>query len=157
MDSLNILAAFSSIVGLIFSMVAAIQAGRASRAASAAREAALARSLADELQLACSRGEQLVDFLQHCRYKEASLRVNELVWSISELPHRHSPDLSSQHKNTILTSRQQLLSIVEAIEKNDARGDSLDKEQIMTVARRVTMSLREILGNVRSNIEHGEQ
>ena len=156
MDTFYILAAISSIAGMLFALFAAIQARSASKAASAARDAALVRSLADELQLACSRGEQLVDFLQHFRYSEARLRVDELTWSLSELPYRRSPHLSTEHQNMLLTSRQQLQTIGEAISKNEARKDSLDKEQIMTVARRVTMSLREVLGDVRSHIEHGE-
>ena len=156
MDTFYILAAISSIAGMLFALFAAIQARSASKAASAARDAALVRSLADELQLACSRGEQLVDFLQHFRYSEACLRVDELTWSLSELPYRRSPHLSTVHQNTLLTSRQQLQTIGEAIVKNGAGKDSIDKVQIMTVARQATMSLREVLGDVRSHIEHGE-
>ena len=96
MDILYILAAISSIAGMLFSAFAAILARSASKAASAARDAALVRSLADELQLACSRGEQLVDFLQHCRYSEARLRVDELTWSLSELPYS-SVNQTSEH------------------------------------------------------------
>lgn len=156
METLYIIAAISSIAGMLFSIFAAIQASRASKAASAARDAALIRSLSDELQLACTRGEQLVDFLQHFRYSEAALRVDELTWSLSELPYRRSPNLSIEHKNTLLTSRQQLQTIGEAIIKNRESKDRIDYEQILTVARRVTMSLREQLGVVRSKIEHGE-
>lgn len=141
---------------MFFSLFAAIQARSASKAASAARDAALMRSLSEDLQLACTRGEQLVDFLQHSRFSEACLRVNELTWSLSELPHRRSPHLSINHKNAMLTSRQQLLSISEAIGKNMKDEEKIDKEQILTVARKVTMRLREILGDTRSNIEHGE-
>jgi len=156
MDTIYLLAAICSIAGMLFSLFAAIQARRASKAASAARDAVLVRSLADELQLACTRGEQLVDFLQHLRYMEARLRVDELTWSLSELPYRRSPHLSTKHQNTLLTSRQQLQTIGEAIFKNEMSEDSIDKDQIINVARRVTMSLREVLGEVRSNIEHGE-
>jgi hypothetical protein len=156
METLYIVAAISSIIGMLFSIFAAIQASRASTAASAARDAALIRSLSDDLQLACSRGEQLVDFLQHFRYSEAALRVDELTWSLSELPYRRSTHLSTAHQNMLLTSRPQLQTIGEAIIKNEERKDSIDYEQIMTVARRVTMSLRQVLGVVRSQIEHGE-
>ncbi|MFV9616922.1 MAG: hypothetical protein ACNYZG_13270, partial [Gammaproteobacteria bacterium] len=96
MDILYILAAISSIAGMLFSAFAAILARSASKAASAARDAALVRTLADELQLACSRGEQLVDFLQHCRYSEARFRVDELTWSLSELPYS-SVNQTSEH------------------------------------------------------------
>lgn len=156
MDTFYILAAISSIAGMLFALFAAIQARRASKAASAARDAALVRSLADELQLACLRGEQLMDFLRHFRYSEACLRVDELTSSLSELPYRRSPHLSTKHQNTLLTSRQQLQTIGETIIKNGTRKDSIDKEQIMRVARRIAMSLREVLGDVRSHIEYGE-
>ena len=156
MEVLYISAAICSIVGMLFSLIAAIQARSASRAAEAARDAAQVRSLSDELQLACERGEQLVDYLQHDRYSEARLRVDELSWSLSELPFRRGPHLSIEHQNILLTSRQQLQTIVDAIENNKARNDRIDDEQIMLVARQVTMHLREVLGGVRSHIEHGE-
>jgi hypothetical protein len=149
----NTIAAICSIVGAFLSGLAAYQAQRASKAASAARDAALVHSLADELQLACTRGEQLVDFLHQCRYKEASLRIDELTWSLSELPYRRSPYLQTADYDKLLTSRVQLQTIGDAIR---ATTDGLESRQIMTVAREVTISLREILGVVRSNIERGE-
>jgi hypothetical protein len=156
MENFNIIAGISSIIGLFFSLFAAIQAWRATKAAQAARDAVLMRSLSDDLQLACARGEQLVDFLQHSRFNEACLRVDELTWSLSELPHRRSPHLSIKHKNTLLTCRQQLVSISEVIEMKTKDKESLDKEQILTVARNVAIHLREVLGDIRSHIEHGE-
>lgn len=150
---LSTITGICSIVGMLLSGLAAYQAGRASKAASAARDAAIVHSLADELQLACTRGEQLVDFLQQGRYSEASLRIDELTWSLSELPFRRSPYLQTPHQDRLLTSRLQLQTIVEAIRTS---SDKFDRKQIMTVAREVTMSLREILGVVRSHIEHGE-
>jgi hypothetical protein len=157
MHTLGIWADISSIAGVLLSLVAAIQAWRASNAASAARDAVLIRSLADDLKLACSRGEQLVDFIQNDRYREACLRVDELTWTLSELPHRHSPHLSMEHKKVLLTSRQQLQTIVEAIANNGESADRIDKAQVTTVARRVTMRLCEVLGDVRSSIEQGEK
>ena len=156
METLYIIAGISSIIGLLFSFFAAIQAWRASKAASAARDAALMRSLSDDLLLACTRGEQLVDFLQHSRFNEACLRADELTWSLSELPHRRGPHLSIDHKNTMLTSRQQLMSISEALGRSKKATEQLDKEQVLTVARKITIRLREVLGDIRSNIEHGE-
>ena len=155
MEAFYIIAGISSIIGLFFSLFAAIQAWNASKAASAARDAALMRSLSDDLQLACTRGEQLVDFLQHSRFNEARLRVDELTWSLSELPHRRSPHLTIDHKNTMLTSRQQLVSINEVIGKYEKDLESIDKQQILAVARKVTIRLREMLGDIQSHLEHG--
>lgn len=157
MDTFNTFAAISSIIGMLFSLIAAIQAGRASKAASAARDAALVRSLADELLHACTYSEQLVDFLQHSRFSEARLRIDELTSSLSELPHRRSPQLSTEHQNALLTARQQLVTVSEAIIKNKAKLECIDNEQNMKVARRVSMRLRELLGDVRSQIERGGQ
>ena len=156
METLYIIAAISGIMGMLFSFFAAIQALRAKKAALAARDAALIRSLSDDLQLACIRGEQLVDFLQHSRYSEARLRVDELTWSLSELPHRRSLHLSTVHQNTLLTSRQQMVTVSEAIGRYRVAEENIDKEQLLTVARKVTMRLREVLGDIRSHIEHGE-
>lgn len=156
MDTLTTLAGISSILGLIVSSYAAFQARSASKAASAARDAVLVHSLANELQLACTHAEQLLDFLQHARYSEANLRVDELILSLSELPHLRSPHLTIIHQDLMLTSRQQLLSISEAILKNTPGQGYLVKEQIIMVSRRVSMNLREILGEIKSHIEQGE-
>jgi ATP phosphoribosyltransferase regulatory subunit HisZ len=156
MNTFNTIAAVSSIVGMIFSLIAAIQAQRASKAALAARDAALVRSLSDDLDLACKHGERIVDFLRHSRYKEACTQIDELTWRLSELPYRRGPHLSIDHKNTLLTSRQQIVTINEAIDKKSKTEDEIDNEQLITVARKVTMRLREVLGDIRSNIEHGE-
>jgi hypothetical protein len=155
-ETLYITASICSVLGLFFSIFAGIQAWRASKAASAARDAVLIRSLSDELQLACTRGEQLVDFLKHSRYSEAYLRVDELTWSLSELPHRRGRHLTLNHKNTLLTARQQLMTVNEAIDKYSSAKGEIDEEQILAVARKVTMRLREILGEIRSHIENGE-
>ena len=156
MEILNTTAAICSIIGIIFSFTAAVQASRASKSASAAHAATLIRSLSDDLQLACTHGEQLVDYLKHSRYKEAYLRINELIWSLSELPHRRSPNLSTKNKNILLSSRYQLTTISDAFDKYDKKIKAFDTEQIIKVARKVTMNIREVLGEIRSDIEHGE-
>jgi ATP phosphoribosyltransferase regulatory subunit HisZ len=156
MDNFSTLAGLASIAGLGASIYAAIKARSASKAASEARDASLVHSLADDLDLASHRAEQLFDFLQHARYNEANLRVNELTSSLSELPHRRNQYLSTVNKNKLLTSRFQLQTISEAIHKSSASNASLDKEQVMIVARRVYMSVREVLGDVKSYIEQGE-
>lgn len=155
METFNVIAGVASIVGLFLSGAAAIQARRASNAAIAARDAAIVRTLADELQLASSRAEQLVDFLTHGRFGEAALRSDELTFSLSELPHRRSGYLQVRHQNALLTSRQQLQSISELMGRV-GRGSlvtAFDTDQSIVVARRVVITLREVLGHVRSGIE----
>ncbi len=157
MENLDTIGAVCSIIGLFVSFFAGIKAWSASTAASAARDAVLIRSLSDELLLACDRGKQLVDFLEHSRYSEASLRVHELTWNLSELPNRRSRHLSNDHRNILFTSREQLKTINEAIDRHLKQRKSIDKPQILKVARRVTMRLHELLGEIQSNIEQGER
>ena len=106
MTSFNILAGLASIVGLIFSFLAWRKAKRASEAAEEARKAVTVRTLADELQLASERADQLMDFIANNRYAEASLRAQELASSLSEIPFRRSPYLSEERKDDLLTARE---------------------------------------------------
>jgi hypothetical protein len=96
METFNVIAGIASIVGLLLSGIAAIQARqaskqakRASEAAIAARDAAIVRTLADELQLASARVEQLVDFLTHGRFGEAALRSDELTYKLQRVAPEH--------------------------------------------------------------------
>ena len=154
METFNFIANVAGIVGLFLSGIAAFQARRASEAAIAARDAAIVRTLADELQLASTRAEQLVGFLAHGRFGEAVLRSDELTYSLSELPYRRGGYLQEPHINTLLTSRQQLQSISEVMAKT-GRGSLAtgDTDRSIIIARRVVISLREVLGQVRSGIE----
>ena len=155
MSIFNLVAGIASILGLLLSGVAAVLARRASRAAAAARDAALVRTFADELQLASARAEQLVDFLLHDRFGEAALRSDELVYSLSELPYRRSSYLTETDKNSLLTARQQLQSISDGVPRKERGGShaKTDARQSTVVARSVVISLREVLGQVRSRIE----
>jgi hypothetical protein len=154
METFNVIAGVASFIGLFFSATAAVQARRASKAAIAARNAAIVRTLADELQLASTRAEQLVDFLAHGRFGEAALRSDELTYSLSELPFRRSGYLQEPQVNALLTSRQQLQSISEIMSQTSPGSlATYDTVQSEAVARRVVISLREVLGQVRSGIE----
>jgi hypothetical protein len=156
METFNVLAGIASIVGLLLSGLAALLAGRASTAAKDARRAVLVRSLADELEQACTLAEQLFDFVQHDRLREAALRTNELTSRLSELPPRRSPFLSLDDRNRLLTFRTQLQTVGEAILKREHRRESLDKEQVLKVMQNVVSGLREVLGGIRSQIESGD-
>ena len=156
MDTFNTLANFASIAGLSVSIYAAIKARSASKAASEARDAVLVHSLSDDLELTCHRADQLLDFLRHDRYGEANLRVDELASSLSEIPNRRSRYLSTQNQNILLNSRSQLETISDAIHKGSSSKQGFDRAQVLFVARRVTMNLHEVLGAVKSYIEHGE-
>ena len=91
MDWFNIAAGLASIGGVLFSFLAWRRAKQAAGAAEEARKAVTIRTLADEFQLACERVDQLLDFIAHERFSEASLRASELVSALSEIPFRRSP------------------------------------------------------------------
>ena len=156
MDTFNILAGTASILGLLFSSLAFAQARRASRAAVDARNAVTLRSLTDELELACVRAEQLVDFLAHERFTDAALRVADLTSILSEVPRRRSAHLEEGDRNSLLTSREQLRSIADVVDpRTGGLTAATDKARVILVARRAVTTLREVLGAVKSKMESG--
>ena len=156
METFSIVAGVASILGLFVSFLAFFQARRASVAAAAARDAVIIRTLADELGHVCTRAERLVDFLIHQRFDEAALRVAELVSGLSEMPRRRSPYLGEDDRNSLLTSREQLHSIGDAIQEHRASPiDSSRRTRLIGVAGRVVASLREVSGAVKSKLEAG--
>ncbi len=156
METFNIVAGVASILGLFVSFLAFFQARKASVAATAARDAVIMRTLADELELVCARAEQLADFLSHQRFDEATLRVAELVSGLSEMPRRRSPYLDEGDRNSLLTSREQLQSIGDTIQEHRANPiDPSGRNRLIRVAGRVVASLREVSGAVKSKLEAG--
>lgn len=156
MDVFNVTAGAASILGLVFSILAFAQARRASHAATAARNAVTLRSLADELELACISAEQLVDFLAHERFTDAALRIADLTSVLSEMPRRRGEYLGEEDRNSLLTSREQLKSIADAVDpRTGMLGENTDRGRVIMVARRVVMALREVLGAVKSKLESG--
>jgi hypothetical protein len=144
---------------LVFSVLAFVQAGRAHTAARQARDAVTYRVVADELELACLRAEQLVDFLEHKRFEEAALRVAELTSSLSELPYRRGSYLDKGHQNELMNSREQLASIGLALKPPNRRRmmSDTDSERPVMIARQVTMTLRQVVGIVKSRIDEGAE
>jgi hypothetical protein len=157
MEEFNVTAGVASIFGLVFSVLAFIQARRAHTAARQARDAVTFRVVADELELACVRAEQLVDFLEHSRFDEAALRVAELTSSLSELPNRRGSYLDERHRNKLMNAREQLASVGVAVKSPNRRRSTsdADSKRPAVIARQVMMTLREIVGTVKSRIDEG--
>jgi hypothetical protein len=153
MGIFDVLNGIASVLGLAFSMLAAYQAKKASVAARQARDAVVLRTLADELEGICVRAEQLVDFLVHRRTAEAWLRVGELTSLLSEVRQRRSPYLAIEHANSLLTAREQLTSVGDAIQGDHRGGSGTPNLILITVSRRVVTTLREVLGVVKSKAE----
>lgn len=74
MTHFEIIAGLASVAGAGFSLAAFLQARSAKVAAEEARDRTLIRSLADEFEVACSKIDQLLDFLRSDRLPEAGLR-----------------------------------------------------------------------------------
>jgi hypothetical protein len=156
MQTFQVVAGIASIVGLVFSYLAFLKAMSASQAASQARNAVIRSTLADELEIACLKAEQLVDFLAHRRLGEAALRVAELTSTLSEVRTRRTQYLDQTQINSVLTAREQFSSIADVILATPERSnEKQDVEQFIKVARLAMMSLREILGKVKSDVELG--
>ncbi len=90
MASFQLVAGLASIAGLFFSLAAFLQAWGAKLAAEQARDRTLLRTLTDEFEVACSKIDQLLDFLRSDRLPEAGLRADELASALSEIPYRRS-------------------------------------------------------------------
>ena len=155
MDIFNLVAGVASILGFGMSAYAAFMARRASQAAAEAREAILMRTFGDELQLTCVHAEQLVGYINGSHYPEAALRADELTFRLSELPYHRSDYLQEEQQNALLNARQQVESISSVIGVALSKSTPPDAEQILTVARRVAINLRQVLGSVRSQAERG--
>ncbi len=93
MPTFSNLANAASVAGLIFSILAFVQARRASKAAREARDGLLMRTLADELELASHVSEQLIDFLVHGRLSEAALKSPAMGRESRASQPRRSPRL----------------------------------------------------------------
>lgn len=68
-----------------FSLWAWVRAKAASKAAQAAREAILLRTLAEELQATCDKLDDLMDLIEHDRFDQARWITREVAAALSEL------------------------------------------------------------------------
>ena len=152
----TLLVGAASMFGFVFSLLAWIRAGRASKAATQARDAITLRTLADEFQLACEKTDQLLDFLAHDRMSEATLRAHELASSISEIRFRRSPYLSEERKDELLNAREEarILSQVLASGWQTPLANQ-QKQRFMRQCEKISTVLRENLGTIKGEIDMG--
>jgi hypothetical protein len=152
----NIIAGIASIAGFVFSLLAWIRAGRASKAATEARDAITLRTLADEFQTACERMDQLLDLIVNDRLAGAALRANELASTLSEVPYRRSPYMTESRKNELLTASSQMQIISEeiiAVGKNPLTPEK--KQELSRICRQCSATLRKNLGIIKGEIDTG--
>jgi len=154
MTSFGIIAGVASILGLVASVLAFVQAKRASAAAKEARDGIILRTLADEFELACTRIDQLLDFIAHGRLAEAALRAGELASTLSEIPYRRRAYLNQARRNDLIVAKQQI-EILER-ELSTGRDQLLSPEQktrFMTRCYEIRETLRKNLGTIKGEME----
>src|SRR5689334_14265561 len=154
MITFGYIANLASIGGFLFSLGALIQAWRASIAAEEALEVVLIRTLADEVEYACVKMDQLLDLLQHDRFPEAGMKAHELTSALSEIPHRRSPYLSDERKNILLDVRTQLQVMEQVISSH--RREELrpnKRERLIKLCRDCSVILRENLGTIKGGLD----
>jgi hypothetical protein len=150
----DIIAGTASIAGLCFSVLAFLQARSASISARQARDAVLSRTVAEEIELACVRGEQLLELLEHDRFAEASLRARDLALALSEIPHRRSSLLETAWADELLTQREQF-RIIEQLTSGAKPVIPREKSRLVRVCRDSLMTLRGILGKIKHKLDIG--
>lgn len=162
----NIVAGIASIVGLVFSLGALLAArraaqkaedagDRASQAAREARDAVTVRTVAEELQVACERLAQLLDLIQHDRVPEATLRAQELVTVLSEVPYRRGAHLDETRQSELLNARTQLQEIHVALASSRKTLTTDEKRTFIEICLSVDESLRKNLGIIKGEIDRG--
>ncbi len=152
----ELVSGLASILGLVFSLLAFVQARRASRAAREARDGILVRTLVDEIELACAKLDQLLDLLLHDRIAEAGMIAHELTSALSEIPFRKSPYLDETRKNDLLNLRTQLQIIQQEISASRGQAMAAKKKQnLVRICQAGSVTLREILGTMKKQLDLG--
>ena len=101
----------ASLAGLFFSILAFVFSKRASKSAEQARNAALLRSLSEEMNGANRMAGEIVTYVAMERGDMGLLRTSELMNQTSYFLARWDNRLSEGSKNNILSAREQLRSI----------------------------------------------
>jgi len=156
MPLFEVIAGVASMLGLVASAGALWQARKASRAASQARDSALANTLAGELEAAADGAGTLLDYLKQRRNTEAGLIAHQLVGRLSEIPFRRHRFLDEPGKSQLLNARTQIDIIGEELARIRAATASDDNQQRLIVAcQRTYIKLKEHAGKIRGIMDVG--
>jgi len=155
MNWFNIIAGTASLLGLWFSIWAWVRAKSAAKAAEEARKAVTIRTVADELQSACERLDQLLDFIQHDRIPEAALRAQELATALSEVPYRRGAHLDETRQSELLNARTQLQEIHVTFASSPKTLTTDQTKRCIEICFYVGESLRKNLGIIKGEIDRG--
>lgn len=111
MLAFNAIAGLASVAGLIFSWLAFVHAKSAATAATEARNAIVLREIAEVIESASQRADQLFDLIRHARYPEASMRVGDLLPVMAELQHRRSSHFQPNDTESLRLVHVQLVTL----------------------------------------------
>jgi len=137
----------ASVAGLFFSILAFVFSKRASVAAREARDAALLRSLSEEMNGANRTAGEIVTYVGMERGDMALLRTSELMNQTSYFMARWDNRLSEGSKNNLLSVRERLHSIHEVLTKNRfADLSPRAKAQLVQACQRVSATFSEEYG-----------
>jgi len=138
----------ASVAGLIISVFTLLFAKRASQAAKEAKAAVLRRNVADDLQEAARRSQELVGFPQVSEWKVVRLKADELQAQTSWLISRWGDKLDLESRSRLTRAKEQLRSVVAIV---DEVGENNISEKHRKDLLRATDQARESLVE-----EHGK-
>ena len=107
----------ASVAGLIISIFTLLFAKRASEAATEAKEGVLKHNIADDLQEAVHRSQELSVFFQVNEWKVLRLKADELQAQTSWLISRWGDKLGLESMNRLTRAKEQLRSVVAFVDE----------------------------------------
>lgn len=132
----------ASVVGLGVSIATLVVARGAKAAAEAAKAEARHQNLADQLQDAQRKTEQLGAYLSQQKWEIVLLRSQEVITSCSQILRRWGPkSLSQRSRNNVLVAQQQAGSIAEVAVRASRMAPSEREFKMMSVAHHRTLEL----------------
>lgn len=156
MNTFEIVAGVASVLGCIISIGAFYQARSASIAAKEARNATIGRTLADELESACGKADDLYIFLAQEQFLQAAHLAHQLTSALSEVRIRRGSLLTMDRRNDLLSIRTQIQIIEEQIfSLHGQSATGKQKERLLHFCRESATKLRENLGTIKGQMDRG--
>jgi hypothetical protein len=121
---LNNWGSLASVLGLVFSFLAFLFSKGASKAARQARDLAQSRSLAQDMNNLDRIARDLVSDIDGGRGERACERTRELISQLQYLCARWVKLLSKESKDSLMTAREQLVSVHEVLVSNSSNAIS---------------------------------
>jgi hypothetical protein len=122
---------WASVAGLVFSILAFVFSKRASKAAEAARDSILGRTLGQEMMEAKHMAAEIARFMTDESSEMAKLRIDDLLSRVSYCVRRWDMRLSEQSKANLARCRDQLSGVQKVLSKKSISELSpLQKQQL---------------------------